>query len=435
MNQLLIKRIAQLKNSEIPTGYKKTELGVLPSDWTIVSLGELLVFQNGVNVAKEKYDSGVKMISVMDILGDSPIYYDCIRGQVDIDGDTLKKYEVTYGDLLFLRSSETVEDAGIANVYLDRRGATFSGFVIRGKKNAQYEPYYLNKSLQNQQTRKQIIRNAAGTQHFNIGQASLNRVLVPFAPSSEQAKIAEILMTWDKAIELHKQQIEKLKQFKSVCLKKMFPAKGQTVPEWRFKGFTDVWEQRKLGEMGTTFTGLSGKVKEDFGHGDARFVTYMNVFTNPVSDPTRVEAVEIDKSQNVVQYGDVFFTTSSETSEEVGMSSVWLENTENTYLNSFCFGYRPTEKIDPHYMAYMLRSEAVRERIIYLAQGISRYNISKNGVMQTEVPLPNLAEQKLLGEYFCDLDNLITLHQRKVETYQKQYRILQQYLLNGIVRV
>ena len=179
-----------------------------------------------------------------------------------------------------------------------------------------------------------------------------------------------------------------------------------------------AWEQRKLGEMGTTFTGLSGKTKEDFGHGDARFVTYMNVFTNPVSDPHRVEAVEIDKSQNSVQYGDVFFTTSSETPEEVGMSSVWLENADNTYLNSFCFGFRPTDIIDPYYMAYMLRSEAVRKKIIYLAQGISRYNISKNGVMRIEIPLPDIAEQRLVGEYFKSLDNLITLHQRKVERLQ-----------------
>ena len=117
------------------------------------------------------------------------------------------------------------------------------------------------------------------------------------------------------------------------------------------------------------------------------------------------------------------------------MSSVWLENTENTYLNSFCFGYRPTERIDPHYMAYMLRSEAVRERIIYLAQGISRYNISKNGVMQIEVPLPNFAEQKLLGEYFCDLDNLITIHQRKCDEEKQKKKALMQLLLTGIVRV
>ena len=199
------------------------------------------------------------------------------------------------------------------------------------------------------------------------------------------------------------------------------------------KEFKIVWEQRKLGEMGTTFTGLSGKTKEDFGHGDARFVTYMNVFTNPVSDPDRVEAVEIDKSQNSVQYGDVFFTTSSETPEEVGMSSVWLENADNTYLNSFCFGFRPTDRIDPYYMAYMLRSEAVRKKIIYLAQGISRYNISKNGVMQIEVPLPDIAEQRLVGEYFKGLDNLITLHQRKPFLLKWRKNNVRKYQKNRLV--
>ena len=97
------------------------------------------------------------------------------------------------------------------------------------------------------------------------------------------------------------------------------------------------------------------------------------------------------------------------------MSSVWLGNSDKTYLNSFCFGYRPTEKNNPYYMAYMLRSEAVRKKIVYLAQGISRYNISKNGVMQIEVPMPDVNEQRLVGEYFSNLDNLITLHRRKYD--------------------
>jgi len=204
-------------------------------------------------------------------------------------------------------------------------------------------------------------------------------------------------------------------------------------PNIRFKGFTDAWEQRKLGECGETFTGLSGKTKDDFGHGDARFVTYMNVFSNPIADKEKVEAVEIDKSQNCVQYGDVFFTTSSETPEEVGMSCVWLENTENTYLNSFCFGYRPTINIDPYFMAYVLRSETVRKKIVFLAQGISRYNISKNKVMEIEIPLPSIREQQLLGKYFDNLDNLITLHQRKCDETKelKKFMLQKMFPKNG----
>ena len=177
--------------------------------------------------------------------------------------------------------------------------------------------------------------------------------------------------------------------------------------------FDFSWEQRKLGGIGETYTGLSGKTKADFGHGQARFVTYMNVFSNPISNPEMTEPIEIDPKQNEVEVGDVLFTTSSETPEEVGMSSVLLEKRGKTYLNSFCFGFRPSEKIDSYYLAYMLRSESVREKIILLAQGISRYNISKNKVMEIAVSLPSLDEQKLIGQYFRQLDNLITLHQRK----------------------
>ncbi|MCB8817559.1 restriction endonuclease subunit S [Desulfosporosinus shakirovi] len=188
----------------------------------------------------------------------------------------------------------------------------------------------------------------------------------------------------------------------------------EKVPKIRFPGFTDAWEQRALGKMGDTFTGLSGKAKEDFGHGDAKFVTYVNVFSNAISNPNGVESVEIDDKQKQVKYGDVFFTTSSETPEEVGMSSVWLENTKNVYLNSFCFGYRPTVEFDPYYLAFMLRSSLIREKFMFLAQGVSRYNISKNKVMEMKVPVPKLNEQRKVGAFFACLDHLITLHQRKL---------------------
>lgn len=170
-----------------------------------------------------------------------------------------------------------------------------------------------------------------------------------------------------------------------------------------------------MGNCGATYGGLTGKTKEDFGHGNARFIPYTNVFDNPLTDTKRLEAVEIDSSQNQVAYGDVLFTVSSETPDEVGMSSVWLSDQENVYLNSFCFGYRQDSTFDPHYLAYMLRSSSVRSNLALLAQGISRFNISKNKVMELSVPVPSAVEQKELGQYFTKLDHLITLHQCKCQ--------------------
>ena len=191
---------------------------------------------------------------------------------------------------------------------------------------------------------------------------------------------------------------------------------NKNIPEIRFKVFSDPWEQRKLGGIGNTYTGLTGKSKEDFGHGDAKFVTYMNVFQNPKATLEQLENVEIDPRQNEVKKGDVFFTTSSETPEEVGMSSVWTYEINNIYLNSFTFAYRPTIKFDLDYLAFMLRSQSVRKKIIFLAQGISRYNISKTKMMDISVPIPvSFEEQQKIGNFFKQLDNTITLHQRKLD--------------------
>ena len=184
--------------------------------------------------------------------------------------------------------------------------------------------------------------------------------------------------------------------------------------------------------MGDTYAGLSGKSKEDFGHGEAEFVPYMNVFTNPIADVTMTEAIEIDDRQAKVKNGDVLFTTSSETPEEVGMSSVWLKNGSNTYLNSFCFGFRPSESINSFYLAYMLRSSGVRRKIVFLAQGISRYNISKKKMMEIKVPMPICAEQRQLGEIFRLLDNLITLHQRK-QTIKKRSKMDEKRRVNYLM--
>lgn len=259
---------------------------------------------------------------------------------------------------------------------------------------------------------------AAGTMQI-VNRTEFSELKTWLPSLIEQQAISDFFRQLDHLITLHQRKYDKLTNVKKSMLEKMFPKNGSNVPEIRFKGFTDAWEQRKLGEVGKTYSGLSGKTKDDFGHGEAKFVTYMNVFSNSVCLPNMTEAVEIDDKQNKVLFGDVLFTTSSETPEEVGMSSVWLENAENIYLNSFCFGYRPTKEFNPYYLAYMLRSPSIREKITFLAQGISRYNISKNKMMDIEIPIPSIVEQKQIGEHFRTLDSLITLHHRELEKLEQ----------------
>ena len=437
MNEQIKQRINQLNNGEIPNGYKRTSVGIVPIEWTEHTLGDIFKFKNGINKEKEAFGQGTPIVNYTDVWKKRGLKAEDIKDRVVLSKNEIQNYEVKCGDVFFTRTSETIEEIGYSSVLLeDIENAIFSGFVLRARPynnlaSREYHQYCYSEP----QMRHEIIKRSSMTTRALTSGPMLSQVAINLPSHREQSKIAEILMKWDEAIELYNQYIEKLKQLKSIWLKKMFPKKGERVPEWRFKGFTDAWEQRKLGEVGTTYTGLSGKTKEDFGHGKGQFVTYMNVFSNPVGLPDMTETVEIDDNQNKVLFGDVLFTTSSETPEEVGMSSVWLKSAENTYLNSFCFGYRPTIEFNPYYLAYMLRSSFMRKKITFLAQGISRYNISKNKMMDIEIPIPNIEEQKQIGAYFRSLDNLITLHQCKVEKIKAQQKVLQKYLLNGIVRV
>ena len=316
--------------------------------------------------------------------------------------------------------------AGIGNTAILRRSACtnqgFQSLVV----NDDADVYFVY-SMTNR-IKKFAEQKASGSTFLEISGKGLAAGEFAFPSKDEQTAIGSMFKQLDHLITLHQRKYDKLCTVKKSMLDKMFPKPGETEPEIRFEGFTDPWEQRKLGNCGTTYGGLSGKTKEDFGHGNARFVPYTNVFDNPLTDTKRLETVEIDSSQNKVAYGDTFFTVSSETPDEVGMSSVWLSDQDDVYLNSFCFGYRQDSTFDPHYLAYMLRSSSIRSDLTLLAQGISRFNISKNKVMELSVPVPSAAEQKQIGQYFARLDSLITLHQREC-----QYHSLCGYLLGNSV--
>lgn len=235
----------------------------------------------------------------------------------------------------------------------------------------------------------------------------------------EQKKIGFLFAELDTLIQSAEKELEGYREFKQGMLQKMFPKRNEVTPEIRFLEFDGNWEQCKLGDIGKTYTSLSGKTADDFGHGEANFITYMNVYSNSIADPTMVAPIEIDAKQHEVEVGDVFFTTSSETPDEVGMSCVLKEKQGIVYLNSFCFGFRPTKSFDLNFLAYMLRSNYVRNQIKILAQGVSRYNISKTKMMDVSIIFPDYEEQKKIGEYFSNLDNLINLQQKEIDGYKE----------------
>lgn len=396
-------------------------------DWEQRKLGDLLILlKDGSHGTHKNTDAGVYLLSAKNIK----------NGRINIMPDDRiiswddynvihKNYELQIGDIL-LTIVGSIGETAIFNL---KTKVTFQRSVAFLRPNSNLNNGFLytlinTDRFQNQLQTKQVVSAQPG---IYLGDLATIDITYP-KNILEQEKIYNIFREIENSITLHQRKLDNLKLKKKALLQKLFPKNGERYPELRFPGFTDAWEQCKLGSIGSTYTGLSGKTKEDFGHGEAQYITYLNVFQNTVSDITMTDKVEIDTTQNEVKYGDVLFTTSSETPEEVGMSSVWLGHTPNIYLNSFCFGFRPNQKIDPYFLGYSLRAPYMRDKIKILAQGISRYNISKNKVMELEISLPNNEEQSLLGIFLRNIDLGITLHQRKLDHLQLQKKALLQQM-------
>lgn len=194
------------------------------------------------------------------------------------------------------------------------------------------------------------------------------------------------------------------------------------------------WNKFKLGDIGTFYSGLTGKSKKDFGTGSAKYITFLNVLCNPVIDTKILESVRISKNetQNLVAKGDLFFNTSSEIPEEVGMCAALTEDSENTYLNSFCFGFRITNpEIDPLYLSYYFNSQEGRKIMRVLAQGATRYNLSKSNFSDIVILTPKRDEQIEIASALSDIYNLIVNLEKLIEKKKAIKQGTMQELLTG----
>ena len=195
------------------------------------------------------------------------------------------------------------------------------------------------------------------------------------------------------------------------------------------------WIKKKLGDLGYSFSGLSGKTIDDFGEGKP-FIPYMNIFSNGKIDPNRLEYVKIEEQehQNKVEQGDWFFTTSSETPEEVGMTSVLVDDIGEAYLNSFCFGFRLYDKkeFNAEFISYLFRSEDLRKKISLFAQGSTRYNLPKQQMFEKlYISYPkDINEQKRIAKILSSADKVISTSEALIE----KYKAIKKGMLNDLLK-
>jgi type I restriction enzyme S subunit len=373
-------------------------------DWNSDKLGSIATFSKGKGISK----SDIALDGVTECIRYGELYTTYaeviteIVSKTNLDSTELILSEEN--DVIIPASGETQIDIATASCVV-KSGVALGGDlnIIKSSTNGIFLSYYLNNAR-----KKDIASLAQGISVVHLYASQLATLTVNIPSPTEQTKIATFLSDIDKRINLMQRKKAELEQYKKCVMQELF---SQLI---RFKDengndFPD-WEEKTLGDIGVTFNGLTGKTKVDFGRGKP-YIQYMQIFSSSKIDVDNFGFVNIEdgETQTQVQYGDVFFTTSSETPNEIGTSSVLTDQVEEVYLNSFCFGFRPNslDELVPEFAQFFFRSENARREIVKLAQGSTRYNMSKVELMKLTFDFPKKEEQQKIGSFLLSLDKSI----------------------------
>ena len=334
-----------------------------------------------------------------------------IVSKTNIPSDKLVRSRAN--DVIIPCSGETAIDIATArcipydNILL---GGDLNILRLSKKVDGAFLSYQLNGTR-----RKDIAKVAQGVSVVHLYPEHIKGIKVYIPTAHEQKKIAKLISLLDERIATQNKIIEKLQSL--------------------IRGINDDFHNSLKGEsvsfnmLGEAYSGLSGKSGEDFGCGKP-YITYLNVYQNNVVLEEQVEYVKVGENerQNKVRNGDILFTLSSETPDEVGVGAVFLGMDSKYYLNSFCFGIHitSTEKVYPPYMAYFVSSKMFRRFVLPLAQGSTRFNLQKNDFMRKNFCLPNFDQQVTIAKYLdCITEKLNTESALKTK-----YEVLKQHLLS-----
>ena len=258
------------------------------------------------------------------------------------------------------------------------------------------------------------IKYAQGTKQQNLSYDIIEKFNISYPSLEEQEKLIRFISLIDERIATQNKIIEKYESLIQAMCDTLIESEQHKV-------------ELSFSDFGESYSGLSGKSAEDFGEG-CPYITYMNVNQNQIIDTTNVGLVKINEAeqQSVVRYGDILFTLSSETPEEVGMGAVYLGKTYPLYLNSFCFGVHIIDesKIFPPFLAYYISTQSFRKAVYPLAQGSTRFNLQKSDFMKKVFPFPiaerqnkiysvlktysdKLSAEKSIAKLFCEQKNYL----------------------------
>ena len=414
--------------------YKETEIGSMPEEWDVTSLSD--AFQNleaGVSVNSDERQNADFFVLKTSAISDGLINIDEAKPVVKKEYARLK-CPVKKGSIIISRMNTPQLVGACGYVAEDAKGYFLPDrlWQVINSKPEKYDFRWLNYLLNQYRYKNAMHAVATGTSNSmkNISKERLLEIRIP-RPSIEEQKFIVKAISDIEALIYDLEKLIKKKQ-------NIFTGTMQSLLSGKIRISDSLWEKYVIGDIGDFYSGLTGKQKDDFGKGNARYITFLNVLNNTVIDISKLESVQVneDEYQNEVLKGDLFFNTSSETPEEVGMCAVLMDSIRNTYLNSFCFGFRlKTKKVYALFFSYYFNSQEGRKIMRVLAQGATRFNLSKDYFSQTEIELPPYEDQVEIAQTLADMEGDILSLEKKCLKYKAIKQGMMEELLTGKVRL
>lgn len=425
MTETIKTRIEEIKKGTLPEGYQKTKAGVMPEDWD----GNVRAKQLFKSHTDKKHNGDLEILASTQERGIVP------RSQIGIDiqcsDEGVKGYKkVSKGDFVIsLRSFQ----GGIE--YSEYDGIVSPAYtVLKPTKDIStgfYKNYFKTDSFIDR-LNGAVYGIRDGKQ---IGYEDFGDMYVHCPPLAEQDRIAKILMQCDEVIQLHQDKVDELKKLKKACLKGMFPEKGSTTPKIRFPGYTDVWRQKKLGDISSFITkgatpttyGFSWQTdgipffrndcirNNTFVYGDFSYIS---------------ESANNALRRSEIQGNDILIAITG----DIGKVGIVPKTIKKANINQHIARIR-VESGDPYFVYQYLASDVIQKEYKKIKTGISMPQLSLEQIRGTIISVPAADEQTAIGAFFESLDNLISLNQQEIDKWLDKKKFLTQTLLTGVVRV
>ena len=406
-------------------GYKRTEVGMIPEDWGVVLLGDLFVFKNGLNKAKRFFGTGTPIVNYMDVFERPGLMADDLSGRVNLSSEEIRTFEVRLGDVFFTRTSETVEDVGVASVMLNEPFATvFSGFVLRARpRDDRLDDRYKQYCFGPRAIRSQIVSTATYTTRALTNGRSLSAVWIAVPPKPEQRAIAAALSDVGGLLGALEALIAKKRAIKQAAMQQLLTGKT------RLPGFSGKWETKKISEV-ATYCDEKNSLAEDLPvltcSKHLGFVDSLSYFKNQVFSKDL-------SGYKIIRRGQIGYPANHIEEGSIGLQDIY----DVALVSPIYVVCAPKEGINSYFLHRLLKLDRYRQEFaIATTSSVDRRgSLRWPAFSELVVNLPYIDEQEAIAAVLSDMDSEIAALERRREKTRAIKQGMMQQLLTGRVRL